>query len=77
MLTSAALASSIGAAILCVLALYLNPTLGVFREALPLALCLFLPWAAAGTVGLLAVAGLARLVRWWPRPQRSVVDGRP
>ena len=74
---SAVLAASIGAASLCLLALYLNPSLMLFREALPLAICLFLPWAAVGTVALLVVATLARAVRWWPRPLRSVIDGRP
>jgi len=74
---SALLAASVGAGTLCVLALYLNPSLGVFEEALPLAVCLFLPWMAVGTAGLLVLAGLARVVQWWPRPRRSVVDGRP
>jgi hypothetical protein len=75
--TSAFLAASVGAGTLCVLALYLNPSLGFFEEAVPLAVCLFLPWATVGTGGLLVLAGLGRLLRWWPRPLRPVVDGRP
>jgi predicted AlkP superfamily phosphohydrolase/phosphomutase len=77
LLTSAALAASIGATSLCVLALHLNPGLELHREVLPLGLCLFLPWALAGTVLLALTALVARALRWWPRPLRSVIDGWP
>jgi hypothetical protein len=76
-LASAALAASIGAASLCVLALYLNPPVQLHRELLPLALCLFLPWALGGTVVLVSAAVVARTLRWWSRPLRAVVDGWP
>jgi predicted AlkP superfamily phosphohydrolase/phosphomutase len=71
------LAASAGAAGLCVLTLYLNPGLGLLRETVPLALCLFLPWVVAGTLSLVAVAVAARALRPWARPRRAVVDGRP
>ena len=77
LLASAALAASIGAASLCVLALYLNPSLELHREVLPLALCLFLPWALGGTLALGLTAVVARALRWWPRPLRSVIVGWP
>jgi predicted AlkP superfamily phosphohydrolase/phosphomutase len=75
--TSAAIAASIGALCLCTLALYLNPLLVLRREAAALLLCLFLPWAAAGTAALALVAAAATAVRWWPRPFRPVIAGRP
>lgn len=77
MLASAALAASIGAACLCVLALYLNPMLQLSAEAVALVLCLFLPWAVGGMVILAIAALFSRLARWWSRPPRSVVDGWP
>jgi hypothetical protein len=76
-LGSVVLAASVGAAALSVLALYLNPGLGLLREVAPLALCLFLPWAVAGTLALAAVALTARALRPRARPLRAVVDGRP
>jgi Type I phosphodiesterase / nucleotide pyrophosphatase len=76
-ITSAGIAASIGALCLCTLALYLNPALVLRHEAAALLLCLFLPWAAVGTVALALVAGVATLVRWWPRPFRPVIAGRP
>ena len=57
--------------------LYLNPGLSLRREARALLLCLFLPWAAGGTLALALVAGAATAVRWWPRPFRPVIAGRP
>jgi hypothetical protein len=74
---SAFLAASIGAACLSTLALYLNPGLVLRREAVALLVCLFLPWAAGGTLALTLVAAAATAVRWWPRPFRPVVPGRP
>jgi hypothetical protein len=74
---SALLAASIGAACLSTLALYLNPGLVLRREAIALVACLFLPWAAGGTLALALVAAAATAVRWWPRPFRPVVPARP
>jgi predicted AlkP superfamily phosphohydrolase/phosphomutase len=76
-ITSAAIAASIGALCLCTLTLYLNPGLVLRHEAAALLLSLFLPWAAVGTVALALVAGLASLLRWWPRAFRPVIAGRP
>jgi predicted AlkP superfamily phosphohydrolase/phosphomutase len=76
-ITSAAIAASIGALCLCTLTLYLNPALVLRREAPALLLCLFLPWAATGTVALALVAAVATALRWWPRPFRPVIAGRP
>jgi len=58
-LVSAALAASIGAALLSTLALYLNPGLVLRQEAPAILLCLFLPWTAAGTLLLALVAAAA------------------
>jgi hypothetical protein len=76
-LASAAVAASIGAATLCILALYLNSGLRLHQEILALVVCLFLPWAAVETLALLAVAVLAGALRWWSRPLRSVIPGWP
>ena len=76
-LASAFLAASIGAACLSTLALYLNPGLTLRHEVAALGLSLFLPWAAGGTLALAAVAAAASAVRWWPRPFRPVIAGRP
>jgi hypothetical protein len=75
MLVSAALAASIGAAALSTLALYLNPALALRHEAPALLLCLFLPWAAAGTLALAFLAAAGSALRWWravlpPIPRR-------
>jgi predicted AlkP superfamily phosphohydrolase/phosphomutase len=76
-IASAGIAASIGALCLCTLALYLNPALVLRHEAPALLLCLFLPWAAGGTLALAAVAAAATALRWWPRPFRPVIAGRP
>jgi len=76
-LVSAGLAASIGAVALCTLALQLNPGLTLRGEAPALLLSLFLPWATGGTCALTLLALVASALRWWPRPQRPVVDGRP
>lgn len=76
MLSSAVFASSIGAAALATLALYLNPTLRLRDEALALAVCLFLPWAAVGSLALALLAALGSALRWW-RPGAPVIPGRP
>ena len=76
-ITSAGIAASIGALCLCTLALYLNPGLVLRREAPALLLCLFVPWAAGGILALGLVAAVATALRWWPRPFRPVIAGRP
>jgi ABC-type uncharacterized transport system permease subunit len=58
-LVSAALAASIGAALVSTLALYLNPGLVLRREAEAILICLFLPWTLAGTLLLALLAALA------------------
>ena len=76
-ITSAVIAASIGALCLCTLALYLNPGLLLRREAPALLACLFVPWATGGTLALAVVAAAATALRWWPRPFRPVIAGRP
>jgi len=76
-LGSAAIAASIEAIALCTLTLHLNPGLVLRHEAGALLLCLFVPWAAGGTLALALVAGAATAVRWWARPFRPVIAGRP
>ncbi len=76
-LTSAGIAASIGALCLCMLTLYLNPGLVLRHEAPALLACLFVPWAAGGTLALALLASAATALRWWPRPFRPVVAGRP
>ena len=77
-IASAAIAASIGALCLGTLALYLNPGLVLRHEAGALLLCLFLPWLARGHAGPRpAGARVATAVRWWPRPFRPVIAGRP
>jgi len=76
-ITSAGIAASIGALCLCTLALYLNPALVLRHEAPALLVCLFLPWATGGTLALALVAAAATALRWWPRPFRPVIAGRP
>jgi len=74
---SAALAASAGAVALCTLVLHLNPEVSFAREALPLLVCLFIPWAAGLAVLLVVVAAAGRALRWWPRPVPPVVHRRP
>ena len=76
MLLSAALVSSIGAAALSTLALYLNPSLRLRDETMALAACLFLPWAAVGTLALALLAAAGSVLRWW-QPGRPVIPKRP
>jgi hypothetical protein len=73
---SAALAASIGAALVSTLALYLNPGLVLRREAPAILICLFLPWTLGGTLLLALLAAVASalgarrafppLMRRWP-----------
>jgi hypothetical protein len=74
---SAALAAGMLAGDLVVLTLFLNPSLEPRAEILALVLSIFLPAFLAGTLGLLVVALLATLVRFWPRATRPPVEGRP
>jgi hypothetical protein len=76
MLLSAALVSSIGACALTTLALYLNPSLRLRDEAVALLVCLFLPWAALGTLALALAGAAGSALRWW-RPGRPVIPRRP
>ncbi len=76
-LASAALAAGTGAASLCALVLLLNPEPPLWRVLPALVLCLFLPWALLGTLVLALLAALASAARWWARPFRPVVAGRP
>ena len=74
-LASAAVAASILAASLCVLALYLNPDLRLVPEIPALLVCLFLPWALAGSL-VLALVAVARLALR-RSPARAVIPGWP
>jgi len=76
MLVSAALAGATFAAALATLALYLNPSLSLLGEARALLLCLFLPWAAAASVGLFLLAAAASGARWGSA-RRPLVPRRP
>src|SRR5260221_10925817 len=67
-LRSAAVASSLLAANLVVLTLYLNPDLRLRGEARALFLCLFLPYLLLGTAVLLLLALVPTLFRFWSRP---------
>jgi hypothetical protein len=76
-LGSAALAAALLAADVVVLTLYLNPVLVPRREAAALALSLFLPYLAGGTLALFGLALLGAALRGWPREPRPVVHGMP
>jgi predicted AlkP superfamily phosphohydrolase/phosphomutase len=76
-LTSAALASSLFAADIVLLTLFLNPEVLAVHEARALALDLFLPYALAGSLALWATTLLGALVRFWPRALRPRVEGLP
>src|SRR5258706_14528742 len=67
-LRSAAVASSLLAANLVVLTLYLNPDLTLRGEARALFLCLFLPYLLLGMAALLVLALIQTLFRFWTRP---------
>jgi predicted AlkP superfamily phosphohydrolase/phosphomutase len=76
-LVSAALASSLFAADVVLLTLFLNPEARLARDAAPLFRALLLPYAAGGAVllGLLALAWAA--LRGWPRAPRPPLQGLP
>jgi hypothetical protein len=75
-LLSAALAASIGAALLAALALYLNPGLTLRHEAPAMLLCLVLPWTLAGTLLLSLAAGAAGALGAW-RAAPPLLPRRP
>jgi len=73
---SAALAASLLAADLVLLALFLNPGPVSARDALALVVSLLLPAALFGTLALLLFA-VAGVLLPWPRPSRPLVEGLP
>jgi len=73
---SALAASSLLAANLCALTLYLNPELTLRSEAPALLLSLFLPYLLLGSAAFLLLVLLHAAFRFWPRP-RSIVGGWP
>jgi predicted AlkP superfamily phosphohydrolase/phosphomutase len=75
-LGSAAASAAILAAEVVLLALYLNPGVSLRREAPYLVLALFLPYALAGSLGLLAIALAGTLLRW-PRAPRPPLEYVP
>jgi predicted AlkP superfamily phosphohydrolase/phosphomutase len=76
-LASACLASSLLAAEIVLLTLLLNPGVSLGRDGAGLLLALFLPYAVAGTLALLAFSGLLDLFRFWPRALRPPIEGLP
>ena len=76
-LVSAALASSLFAADVVLLTLFLNPEARLARDAASLFRALLLPYAAGGAalLGLLALAWAA--LRGWPRAPRPPLPGLP
>jgi predicted AlkP superfamily phosphohydrolase/phosphomutase len=69
-LQSAALAAAVPAASVVVLALYLNPALGMRRDAVPLFVSLLMPDLLALTAAFMALALAGKALRWpfVPRP---------
>lgn len=76
-LLSAALASSLLAADVVLLTLFLNPEVSAAEEGAALLQALFLPYWLLGTLVLLALAGLLGLIRPWPAGLRPPVPGLP
>jgi hypothetical protein len=76
-IASAVLAACVLAADLVTLTLFINPSLVPRHEVRALFTSLFLPGVVAGTLGLLAVALLGTLIRFWPRATRPPVEGLP
>lgn len=75
-LRSAVLASSLLAADIVVLALYLNPEARLARDGVALLVSLFLPYALAGTLVFFAMALAAGLSGWSP-VRRPPLPGLP
>jgi predicted AlkP superfamily phosphohydrolase/phosphomutase len=76
-LLSASLASSLFAADVVVLTLFLNPHASLRADGSALALCLFLPYWAAGTLLLYLGALLGTLALAGSRAPRPPIDGLP
>src|SRR5262245_40699535 len=76
-LLSAALAASLFAADIVLLTFHLNPQVSAAAESRALLLALFLPYWLAGTLALLALAGVLGLVRVWPAGLRPPLAGLP
>jgi predicted AlkP superfamily phosphohydrolase/phosphomutase len=76
-LASAALAASVLAADVVLLALFLNPDARLGRDGIALLLVLFVPYAAAGTFAFFALALLGAAFRGWPRAPRPPIEGLP
>ncbi len=76
-LLSAVLASSILAADVVLLVLYLNPDVALRAEAEALAAVVFLPYAAAGALAFALLAPLDLWFRGRPQPFRPPVEGLP
>src|SRR4051794_1817550 len=77
LLRSAALASALLAADVVLLTLLLNPNASPLHEAPALLLALWLPWCVGGTAVFWALGGLASVVPFWPRPERSPLPPLP
>ncbi|MCU0241322.1 MAG: alkaline phosphatase family protein [Vicinamibacteria bacterium] len=76
-LHSAFLAATLYGGALVILTLYLNPQVSFWIEAHALALALFLPYTAIGTLVLFACALLGMLFRFWPLEARSPLQDLP
>jgi predicted AlkP superfamily phosphohydrolase/phosphomutase len=73
-LRSAALAAALLAGDVVLLTLFLNPHVSVRHEAVSLLVCLFLPYAAFGTLLLWTLALLAAAFRGWPKSPRPPIQ---
>ncbi len=74
---SAAIAAALLATNLVLLALILNPEIAALAELPALGLALFLPYWILGFVGMLALALLLGLIRFWPPNLRAPLPGLP
>ena len=74
---SAAIAAALLAANLVLLALILNPEIEALPELPALAIALFLPYWVLGFLGMLALALLLGLFRFWPANLRAPLPGLP
>src|SRR5262245_61401234 len=74
---SAVLASSLLAADLVLLTLFLNPAATLRRAGLALLVSLFLPYLVLGALVFMALALLGAVLRGGPRAPRPPVEGLP